>query len=186
MRVSQANRGMAFEKDIDRSNRQYRDREIAQISKVPTPVKVLKLINGRIRDGFFNQKERELVDYVGTFRGRSIVFDAKSTAEKKRFDLKNVHEHQANYLIRSANFGGVSFLLIQFSKFHRVFLLPIEYFTPYWMEYKHNPDGRKSIPLGDIEQKAVEVTHSYLAPVDYLSAVKKYWSFEEEIHNVRD
>jgi recombination protein U len=181
LHVSQANRGMAFEKLVDMSNRQYRDREIAQIGKVPTPVKVLKLVKGRIKDGFFNKKEKEFVDYVGSFKGRMVAFDAKSTKVKTRFDLKNVHEHQVMYLLRATESGAVAFFLFNFAALHRTFIMPIEYFMPYWMAMKHKTDGIKSIPLHAFEGTAIEVGHSYRAPIDYLEAVQKNWNFEEGV-----
>nr|BDD46685.1 hypothetical protein 24 [Bacillales bacterium] len=43
------------------------------------------------------------VDYDGTYMGKSIVFEAKSTKDFKRFPLKNIHDHQVKYLISAIN-----------------------------------------------------------------------------------
>lgn len=177
MRVSQANRGQALEQLIDFTNAQYAQRGIAQIDKVPTPVKVLRITSGRIRDGFYDRKGT--VDYIGTYKGRSIIFDAKSTKQSTRFDLKNVHNHQVDYMVRAHNAGAVCFLLVEFTQHRTIFLLPLQTLMYYWDRRKPGVKGTQSIPLDDFGVYAIQVTGSRRAALDYLAAVERVWEREE-------
>lgn len=76
--MGQGKRGMAFEKLINLSNEMYQREGVALINKRPTPVK----------DGYYESKST--VDYDGVYRGRAIAFEAKSTNEINRFDLKTL------------------------------------------------------------------------------------------------
>lgn len=86
--MGQGKRGMAFEKLINLSNEMYQREGVALINKRPTPVKVLKMVYGRVKDGYYESKST--VDYDGVYRGRAIAFEAKSTNEINRFDLKTL------------------------------------------------------------------------------------------------
>ncbi len=56
------------------------------INKRPTPVKVLKSKGGRVLNGFYEVKST--VEYNGVYKGRAIAFEAKSTENATKFDLK--------------------------------------------------------------------------------------------------
>ena len=53
--MTYANRGMVSENVIELTCKQYEDRNLAVIRKVPTPVKVLSNRNGRV-SGFYEKK----------------------------------------------------------------------------------------------------------------------------------
>src|SRR5690625_449002 len=94
--MSYANRGMNFEQIIDHTNRMYENKGIALINKRPTPVKILGRNSRGMINGFL--EKASTVDYDGVYRGKSIAFEAKSTKELNRFDLKNVPDHQVQHL----------------------------------------------------------------------------------------
>ncbi|WP_339063589.1 Holliday junction resolvase RecU [Tepidibacillus marianensis] len=127
--MSHANRGMAFEQLIDYTNRMYEQKGIAVINKRPTPVKILGRTAGKVV-GFLESPST--VDFDGTYKGKSIVFEAKSTRELNRFDLKNIHDHQVEYLDKCHRHGAISFLLVEFAKHRTVYLLPYETLRHYW------------------------------------------------------
>jgi recombination protein U len=167
-----ANRGMAFEQSLDYTNQFYENQGVAVINKRPTPVKILGQ-NGRgMINGFLEKPST--VDYDGTYAGRSIVFEAKSTKELTRFPLDNVHEHQVEYLAKCHRCGAISFLLVEFAKHQTVYLLPYEVLAHYWQRAKKGGRGTKSIPLQDFEIHAYEVRPGRV-PVDYLAVVGKVW-----------
>ncbi|MFB5761058.1 Holliday junction resolvase RecU [Paenibacillus medicaginis] len=168
-----ANRGMGFESLLDFSNQLYERNGVAVINKRPTPVKVTKSSGNRILAGYFERAST--VDYDGSYRGRAIAFEAKSVKSLERFELKNLHEHQFDYLQRSEEVGGaIAFLLVEFTKHGTTFLLPVQTLRTYWREYQ-KPGGKvRSIPLADFEIYAYEVRKGRY-PVDYLSTVDRIW-----------
>ncbi|MFV9511821.1 Holliday junction resolvase RecU [Tepidibacillus sp. LV47] len=167
MNMSHANRGVAFEQLIDYSNRMYDQKGIAVINKRPTPVKILGISQGRVT-GFLERPST--VDYEGTYRGRSIVFEAKSTRELNRFDLKNIHEHQVEYLEKCHSHGAISFLLVEFAKHRTVYLMPYQTLRHYWRQKQKGGRGTQSIPIEEFDIHAYEVK-SWRVPLDYLAIV---------------
>ncbi|SCV20695.1 Protein of unknown function [Bacillus cereus] len=95
---------MAFEKLINLANEMYLRGGVALINKRPTPVKVFVL------SGFYEAKST--VDYGGVYKGRAITFEAKSTENPTRFDLKNIAQHQLDYLEKTEKMGAICFFLI--------------------------------------------------------------------------
>lgn len=139
---SKANLGMQLERIIDMTNKQYRNSNVADIRKIPTPVQISSNNNGKITG--YTQKG-EWVDYVGVHDGRTIVFDAKETSSTTSFPLKNVSEHQFDLLKSWHEKGARSFLLVSFSKRkYETYLLPFEQLEEAWAGYVG--DGKKSIP----------------------------------------
>jgi len=173
--ISYSNRGMAFEQLIDRTNQMYDNMEMAVINKRPTPVKILKQINRSMISGFLEKPST--VDYDGTFRGRSIVFEAKSVRELNRFDLKNMQDHQVEYLSKCHRAGAISFLLVEFVKHHTIYLMPYETLAHYWTRAQAGGRGTKSIPIEDFNINAYEVA-SGRVPVDYLKVVNQIWKLD--------
>lgn len=162
------NRGMAFEKLINLSNEMYQREGVALINKRPTPVKVLKIRYGRVRDGYF--EEKSTVDYDGVYKGRAIAFEAKSTKEITRFDLKNIAQHQIDYLEQAEKMGAVCFFLIEFSKDKTVFLVPLSVIQSY-VRMSQQEKGKKSIPRADFDIHGYLVDQTERAPIDYLQYV---------------
>lgn len=170
-----ANRGMAFEQLLDFTNRMYEQQGIAIITKRPTPVKIL----GRNRNGMIHGylEKPSTVDYDGTFQGRSIVFEAKSTRELTRFPLDNIHDHQVEYLAKVDKLGGISFLLVEFASHRTIYLVPYQSLEYYWKRKQRGGRGTQSISLEDFEVHMHQVPTGKV-PVDYLQVVKKLWKME--------
>ncbi|AEW58610.1 TPA: Holliday junction resolvase RecU [Bacillus cereus] len=166
--MGQGNRGMAFEKLINLSNEMYQREGVALINKRPTPVKVLKMVYGRVKDGYYESKST--VDYDGVYKGRAIAFEAKSTNEINRFDLKNIAQHQLDYLETTEKMGAICFFLIGFSKDQSVFAVPLSVIQSY-VRMSQQPKGKKSIPRADFDIYGYLVEQTERAPVDYLQYV---------------
>ncbi|MGF9958434.1 Holliday junction resolvase RecU [Bacillus mycoides] len=166
--MGQGNRGMAFEKLINLSNEMYQRGRVALINKRPNPVKVLKMVYGRVKDGYYESKST--VDYDGVYKGRAIAFEAKSTNEINRFDLKNIARHQLDYLEKAEKMGAICFFLIGFSKDKSVFLVPLSVIQAY-VRMSQQPKGKKSIPRADFDIYGYLADQTERAPVDYLQYI---------------
>ncbi|WP_342512280.1 Holliday junction resolvase RecU [Sporosarcina sp. FSL K6-1522] len=140
---SHANRGAVLERLIDMTNKQYRNKGVADVRKVPTPVQITGNNRGRVT-GY--TMKGEWVDYVGIRNGmgRAIAFDAKETSNKTSFPLDNISEHQYEMLKSWHQKGAQAFLLVSFTKLDEIYLLPFKLLETYWEDAKKG--GRKSIP----------------------------------------
>lgn len=167
MRVSYANRGMAFERLINITNQQYYLKGKATIQKVATPWKVIRR-GKKIISAF--PETKSTVDYIGVYNSRAVAFDAKSTRVNTRFDLSLIDRHQYEFLKRWQQNGGIAFILIEFVKKHEFFLLNIDQLTEWWE--KAESGGRKSIPYDWISNNCKRVISKNGVVLDYLSIIK--------------
>lgn len=173
--IGQGNRGAAFENLINFTNDLYEARKLAVINKRSTPVKVTKSSGTRVLAGFF--EARSTVDYDGVYRGRAIFFEAKTTQELDRFDLKNIANHQYEHLQKCHEFGALCFVLVEFRKHHKSYVLPFETLRAYVTAAAKG--GRKSMTLDNFEVEAYEVSKGRV-PFDYLAAVDRVWFAEKD------
>ena len=73
-------RGSGLEEWINMTNDMYRNKKLALIQKIPTPIKPIEIDKAtrHITLAYFDQKST--VDYIGTVQGIPICFDAKEQA----------------------------------------------------------------------------------------------------------
>lgn len=162
---SHANRGAFLESVIDMANNKYRNAGVADIRKVPTPVKILKQTGNRIT----GHTEKPIwVDYMGVYNGLPIIFDAKQTS-KTSFPLDNLSEHQYSLLESWAQKGAVAFLVVYFSKYDKYYYLPFASLK--WAKERADSGGRKSIAYKEFETMAAEVKSKDGYTLHYLEAV---------------
>jgi recombination protein U len=119
-------RGSAFEELINMTNLKYRDHGIGLIQKIPTPIKPVELDveNHNIKKAYF--EERSTVDYIGIVQGYAICFDAKET-NLERFPLRNIHQHQIDFMNDFSKQEGIAFLIIRFSQYNKNYFVPFEF-----------------------------------------------------------
>ncbi|MCK8827575.1 Holliday junction resolvase RecU [Natroniella acetigena] len=167
-------RGKVLENMIETSNRQYLFQNRAVIQKIPTPVKVLNINSrtGKITNGFYEQKST--VDYIGSYKGQAIAFDAKETRIETRFDLSNVKKHQYNYLKNWAANGGIAFLIIYFNALDEAYYLPYSLLDEYWQGRLKG--GRKSIPYQKIAKQEYKIGSQGLVVLDYLEVIDRIFN----------
>jgi len=165
-------RGDMFEEMVNWANIAYQNRNIAEINKISTPVKVLKRTGNRIVAGYF--EEKSTLDYVGVYKGIPIAFDAKETSEANRFPLGNIHEHQINFMKRWVRNKGVTFMLIRFSTLNKVYRLDWITLEWYWKKYKENKGKRGfgSIPINEFECNCKEIVSNNGIVLDYLMGLE--------------
>lgn len=163
---SYANRGSTFEMLINMANNKYRNSDIADIRKVPTPVQITK-DKGQFVEG---RKERpEWVDYAGVYKGQAIAFDAKEIS-RASFPLDNLSEHQYKLLESWHKKGAFSFLLVNLTKYEEIYLLPFEVLQMCWEGAKTG--GPKSIPYKIFKSEGKEVKSKDGYTLHYLDVLE--------------
>lgn len=165
-------RGSTLEELINFTNDKYREKGLALIQKVPTPIKPIKIDqkNRHISLAYFEQKST--VDYIGVVQGYAICFDAKETT-KNILPLQNIHEHQVRFMADYEEQGGISFLIVYFSKYNEYFYLPYTHLRNYYDNAKKG--GRKSIPYREMDRTYLISTKDGVY-LHYLEQIKKYIS----------
>lgn len=142
-------RGSMLEELINLTNSKYREKSLALIQKVPTPITPMKIDkeNRHIDLAFFEQKST--VDYIGVVQGIPVCFDAKECAGET-FSLNNVHEHQIQFMKEFEEQNGVAFLLIYFKKYDIYYYLKYEELSKFWNRALEG--GRKSFRFDELDQ----------------------------------
>ena len=161
-------RGSTFEEMINLTNEAYRDKKLALIQKIPTSITPVELSGNTISLAYF--EKRSTVDYIGIVQGIAVCFDAKET-ELKSFPLRNIHQHQLEFMVDFTAQNGVAFLIVRFSKTNETFLLPLETIINYVDQMKAG--GRKSIPYDAFEKKYLIGSQQRFI-VHYLEALDVY------------
>ena len=161
-------RGSTLEELINRTNEIYREKGLALIQKIPTPITPIKIDkeHRQITLAYFEQKST--VDYIGAVQGIPVCFDAKE-CQTDTFALQNIHPHQVEFMERFEKQGGVSFLILFFSARNEIFYLPYRHMRKFWD--RGMSGGRKSFRYLELDQDY------YLQPrggllVPYLDALQ--------------
>lgn len=107
-------RGSTLEELINHTNELYREKGLGLVQKIPTPITPVKIDkeNGNISLAYFEKDST--VDYIGVVQGVPVCFDAKECAVDT-FTLRNIHEHQVNFMSDFEKQNGISFLIIMFT-----------------------------------------------------------------------
>lgn len=107
-------RGSTLEELINRTNELYREKNLGLVQKIPTPITPVKIDkeNGNISLAYFDKDST--VDYIGVVQGVPVCFDAKECAVDT-YSLRNIHEHQINFMRDFEKQNGISFLIIMFT-----------------------------------------------------------------------
>ena len=171
-KTNYASRGMTLEDMINQSNEYYLSHHRANIHKKPTPIQVVQVDYPRrsaakITEAYYRQAST--TDYNGVYRGYYIDFEAKETKNKTGFPLSNLPVHQQDHMRSCQEHGGLAFLLISFTHYKEIFLLPFSAFDDY-----KTKTNKQSIPYSYIQAHGYLCPVAYLPTVDYLSALDTY------------
>lgn len=168
-RTGKANLGMDLEDEIIKSNLRYASLGLALIHKVPTPIQIVKKSGRKITEAFFLQKST--VDFEGNLRGRFIAFDTKETKKVDEFPLKNVENHQFEYLAENHKQQGISFLLVRFASHHENYIITFEQLKEWWRPGKSS--GLGSVPYVFFKENCPMCLPGRNIAIDYLEALEK-------------
>ncbi|WP_422444333.1 Holliday junction resolvase RecU [Thermoanaerobacterium sp. DL9XJH110] len=177
MNNSQANRGRPLEELIILANRQYRAQRRAVIHKVPTAWIPLRDGRGRVVNA--KVEEKAAVDFLGTYRGHSLAFDAKHCSQDRiRWD--RLEDHQAQFIEDWTRAGGIGFILVGFSMI-RFFVVPWEYWREGILRWRYEK-GPASISIKQMWPEW-EARLGGRAALDYLAVVDNLWFGGEELRS---
>lgn len=157
--------GHFFEKEIERACNYYREKNIANIHKVPEPFRVLKKLPAGKFTGQFLRKAEP--DFKGVFKtGQSIVFECKYTSQNK-IQRSILSENQNAELERNNNLNCITAVCICFAEGlqERYFFVPFEI----WKDMEKY-FGKNSVVAEDL--KEFEVFYRYSRGVDFLQHIK--------------
>jgi recombination protein U len=137
-----------LEEMINITNSKYREKQLALIQKVPTPITPINIDkeSRQISLAYFEQKST--VDYIGVVQGIPICFDAKECSSDT-FSLNNVHEHQIQFMKEFEEQEGVAFLLIYYKKHDLYYYLSYEALAVFWKRAVEG--GRKSFRFDELD-----------------------------------
>lgn len=162
-------RGSLLEEMINLTNDKLRERKLALIQKVPTPITPIEIDkeSRHITLAYFDQKST--VDYIGAVQGIPVCFDAKECAADT-FALQNVHEHQVRFMHDFEGQDGIAFLLIYYKKrdiYYYMRLCELEVFVN-----RAQQGGRKSVAFPELNPEYLFGSgHGGIVP--YLEMIKK-------------
>lgn len=161
-------RGSTLEEFVNRTNEQYREKGLALIQKIPTPITPVRMDkeNRHITLAYFEQ--RSTVDYIGAVQGIPVCFDAKECCVDT-FPLQNIHSHQVEFMREFEKQGGVAFFLIFFSHENKFYYLTFRQLMTFWKRMEDG--GRKSFRRDELDEAFYLVQKSgFLIP--YLEGIQ--------------
>lgn len=162
-------RGSTLEELVNRTNEQYREKGLALIQKIPTPITPVKMDkeSRHITLAYFEQQST--VDYIGAVQGIPVCFDAKECSTNT-FPLQNIHPHQVEFMKQFEEQGGVAFFLIFYSFEDAFYYLPLRRLLVFWQ--RMNEGGRKSFRRDELEE-AYYLHKKSGVLVPYLEGIQK-------------
>ena len=162
-------RGSTLEDMINHTNEIYREKKLALIQKIPTPITPITIEKStrHITLAYFDQKST--VDYIGAVQGIPVCFDAKECAVKT-FPLQNVHEHQIRFLKEFEEQGGIAFIILHFTVLDEMYYMPFRDLEKFWKRMEAG--GRKSFTYDEID-KTYQIRASRDILVHYLETIQK-------------
>lgn len=162
-------RGSSLEELTNLSNDKYRDKNLALIQKVPTPIKPIKIDqeSRHITLAYFEQKST--VDYIGVVQGIPVCFDAKECGTDN-FPLANVHPHQVDFMEKFEKQAGVAFLLIHYTARDVMVYLPFRHLKKFWERKEEG--GIKHFKFAELDTNYFLPEHGPV-PVHYLESLNR-------------
>lgn len=107
-------RGSGFEDLINMTNSIYEEKGLGLVQKIPTPITPVEIDKASRHITLAYFEKDSTVDYIGVVQGIPVCFDAKE-CHTDTFPLRNIHEHQTQFMEAFEKQQGISFLLIYFT-----------------------------------------------------------------------
>lgn len=154
---------------MNRTNEQYREKGLALIQKVPTPITPIKIDQARRHITLAYFEKKSTVDYIGAVQGIPVCFDAKE-CQTAVFPLANIHPHQLQFMREFEKQKGIAFLLLYFAEENRFYYLRLKELEEFWK--RREKGGRKSFRMDELDSRFfLENEQGILVP--YLEGIQK-------------
>ena len=142
-------RGSTLEDFINHTNDSYREKHLALIQKIPTPITPIEIdkASRHITLAYFDQKST--VDYIGAVQGVPVCFDAKECAART-FPLQNLHPHQIQFMKEFEEQGGIAFIILYFTGQDEMYYIPYRHIAVFWERMEAG--GRKSFTYDEVDK----------------------------------
>lgn len=162
-------RGSGLEDLINLVNEKYREKGVALIQKVPTPIKPIRIDSEsrHITLAYFEKKST--VDYIGVVQGVPVCFDAKE-CRTSRFPLSNIHEHQFQFMKDFEQQNGIAFIIIYFTEMNHYYYLSFKTIMEFWV--RAGDGGPKSFSIEELEPK-MQLRNHMGVPIHYLEGIQQ-------------
>ena len=177
MAESRGLRGSVLEEMINRSNEIYREKGLALIQKVPTPITPINIDKNtrQITLAYFDQKST--VDYIGVIQGIPVCFDAKE-CHSDRFALQNLHEHQYCFMRDFESQQGIAFVLLSFTNRDEMYYVPFQDIRRFYERAQSG--GVKHIKYEEIDS-SLRISRKGSVLVHYLEQLQKDLTRRESV-----
>ena len=150
-------RGSTLEDMINHTNEAYREKKLALIQKIPTPITPITI----------EKSTRHIT--LGAVQGIPVCFDAKECAVKT-FPLQNLHEHQIRFMKEFEEQGGIAFIILHFTALDEMYYVPFRDLEKFWKRMEAG--GRKSFIYDEVD-KTYQIHASRDILVHYLETIQK-------------
>ena len=142
-------RGSTLEELINHTNDSYREKNLALIQKIPTPITPIEIAkeSRHITLAYFDKKST--VDYIGAVQGIPVCFDAKECSVKT-FPLQNIHPHQIAFMNEFEKQGGIAFIIVHFTALDEIYYMPLAHVMKFWNRMEAG--GRKSFTYDEVDK----------------------------------
>lgn len=172
-------RGSTLEDFVNRTNERLRERNLALIQKIPTPITPVKIDKEHRHITLAYFEKQSTVDYIGAVQGIPVCFDAKECVADT-FPMQNIHEHQVKFMGDFERQGGISFLLIYYSANNQLYYMRFQELMKFWNRAMEG--GRKSFRLEELDERFfMEIQGGCYIP--YLDAINKDLEIRDTIDN---
>ena len=155
-------RGSALEEFINETCARYREKNLALIQKVPTPITPVRIDkeSRHITLAYFEKKSS--VDYIGVVQGIPICFDAKE-CNTDNFPLQNIHAHQVEFMGDFEKQQGIAFLILFFTHRDELYYMPYREMYRFWMRGQNG--GRKHFKYEELNPECfLKRSKNFLVP----------------------
>ncbi|WNM13409.1 Holliday junction resolvase RecU [Mesomycoplasma ovipneumoniae] len=157
--MNHKNRGMFLEKIINNTIEFYYQNDIAIFHKKNLDISFKAVQKDlTLNDAFVLKKST--VDYYGIYKGIFVAFEAKSTNENV-LNLKQIPEHQINYLHKIRKHFGCAFFIIFFKQLEKFYILSVDKID----------FSKKWISAHFLEKEGIEITLTYPGIIDFITYI---------------
>lgn len=162
-------RGSTLEELINHTNESYREKRLALIQKIPTPITPIQIEkeSRHITLAYFEQKST--VDYIGVVQSIPVCFDAKE-CRARTFPLQNIHPHQVRFMKEFEEQGGIAFILLYFTGEDEMYYVPFDQVYKFWTRMEQG--GRKSFTYDEVDKSWRIRAHRDML-VHYLEGIQR-------------